>query len=70
MRDPRIDPLPGDVVEATVHGSQGYARCVTKRFGLHIHYQPGAGKERRSSIEAWRDWCRRNEAEVIKKGGE
>jgi hypothetical protein len=58
-RDPRIDPLKGDVIR------KGFAsRRVFARYGNEVTYQTDRGTKRRCWISAWQEWARK--AEVIR----
>ena len=58
MRDPRIDPRPGDIVAT---------RTVTRRRGYDIYYVR-AGREKSCWITTWMEWCRHKE--VLHVAGE
>ena len=57
MRDPRVDPRPGDVVRK---GQR--ERTVSKRCGSSIDYIEGkTNRERNCWITTWEEWCRKSD---------
>lgn len=63
-RDPRIDPQPGDIVQAT----SGKGRHVIGVARGDIRYRQIDCKnqaERMCWLSTWREWCRKNKAEVV-----
>lgn len=60
-RDPRIDPQTGDIVIS----STGIRRYVTYRNGGNVSYAGRVKLKCICCISTWREWCRKNNAEVV-----
>ena len=56
MRDPRIDPKPGDRVVS----EKGIIRTVTKRVGERVLFTRRSGMIQMRWLHTWQDWCRKN----------
>lgn len=60
MRDPRIDPRPGDILN---HTDNLRARMVVEVNGNDIVYRTvgknGLGAKRQCWISTWREWARK-----------
>lgn len=69
MRDPRLDPQPGDVLCATSPTGKQLFRTVTGRKGGDIYYTSGvtiAGKTKVKNcwISTWMDWASKAQVKV------
>lgn len=66
VRDPKIDPQPGDVLSKKAPSGKELFRCVTGRKGHDIYYVAGrtnAGKIKNCWISTWQGWA--NDARVL-----
>ena len=78
VRDPLVDPIPGDIVRPK-WPKAGKARRVveyngTLDMGNLVVYQSVTAKElwgadRICTLKTWERWCRRVKAGVVKRGG-
>lgn len=67
VRDPTVDPKPGDLLTSAKNGR---VRTVTRRAGREVYYRPGTstehgtnqGRETSCWLQTWQEWCRINEA--------
>lgn len=70
IRDPRINPRPGDVVTPTIGG--GRVRHVTLTWSQVYYWYFTAtglhGPDRNCSYRTWREWCRKTKAVAVKVG--
>jgi hypothetical protein len=60
-RDPRIEPLPGDVIRKVREGAKALDRCVTGRKGHDVYYvakSHNAGTIKNCWITTWREWAK------------
>jgi len=64
MRDPRLEPVAGDVV---ISADERFRRFVVERVGSSIEYQAN-GQDHNVCLGTWRRWCRKQDAEVVARG--
>lgn len=72
-RDPRIDPVTGDIVRAPhVSGGKGVERHVVARRGGDIDYVrvtlTSTSKTKNCWISTWRQWCHEERVEIVQRG--
>lgn len=58
MRDPRIDPWPGDIVEKIGKRYVPVRRFVLRRAGMKVYYHAeGTQTELEAWLSTWMEWC-------------
>ena len=57
MRDPKIDPQPGDVVAKETDQPDISERTVKRRDGNSVFYTRNGGKLRSAVLASWQRWC-------------
>lgn len=58
MRDPKIDPQPGDKIQRTSNSGLVSTREVKRRVDNDIFYIDRHGKEKKCWIATWMEWAR------------
>ena len=69
-RNPITDPMPGDIVRATIY-KNGRERHVAGRAHGRLTYYAVSPTRRDilgCSIQAWRRWCEYAKVEIIQRG--
>ena len=63
MRDPRVEPQPGDVIKKH-SATREVVRTVTERKGNEVYYSNNSGKNFNCWITSWRTWAQ--DAKVVR----
>lgn len=63
MRDPKIDPQPGDVIRKQ-SAAREIVRTVIARRGFNVDYSNNGGRKFTCWITTWKAWAQ--DAKVIK----
>lgn len=64
MRDPRVDPRPGDVLCAE-GGQHRTVEAVEVHFGGSVFYRTKNGAKKRATLGLWRKWAKQEWVVVV-----
>lgn len=82
MRNPLIDPRPGDIVQSKLNGKHYARRVIDVKLGdsgltphraRHVTFKRLAGHDRKPEtchISEWHRWCNLYKGEVIERSEE